>query len=70
MATNSFGETFTGTSYGTDSNPARFGAGQSTTDARNLFLKIFGGEVLTAFQERVLTLDKHKVQSINSGKSA
>ncbi|EEE42846.1 phage capsid protein [Roseibium alexandrii] len=70
MTTNSFGETFTGSSYGTDSNPARFGAGQSSADARNLFLKIFGGEVLTAFQERVLTLDKHRVQTIEHGKSA
>ena len=70
MANNGFGEFFSGTGYGTDSNPVRFGAGQSTTDARNLFLKVFGGEVLTAFQERVLTLDKHKVQTIENGKSA
>ncbi|MBP5855684.1 hypothetical protein KAJ83_01585 [Marivibrio halodurans] len=55
--------------FGDDGNPARFGKGQSADD-RNLFLKIFGGEVLTAFQEKVLTLDKHKVQNIESGKSA
>jgi hypothetical protein len=51
-------------------NPARFGYGQSVTDDRNLFLKVFGGEVLVAFQERVLTLDKHQIRSISSGKSA
>lgn len=55
---------------GTPSNPARFGYGQSTTDDRNLFLKVFGGEVLTAFQERVLTLDKHQIRNIDNGKSA
>lgn len=70
MGTNSFGELFTGSSYGDDSAPARFGAGQSSSDARNLFLKIFGGEVLSAFQERVLTLDKHITRSIQNGKSA
>jgi hypothetical protein len=56
--------------WGTDSNPARFGYGQSVSDDRNLFLKIFGGEVLTAFTEKVWTLDKHKTQNITSGKSA
>lgn len=52
------------------STPARFGYGQSTTDDRSLFLKVFGGEVLTAFQEQIVTLDKHMVRSITQGKSA
>ena len=56
-------------SWGTSSNPARFGFGQSVSDDRNLFLKMFGGEVLAAFQERVLTLDKHQVKTIGAGKS-
>lgn len=56
--------------WGDTSNPARFGYGQSTTDDRNLFLKVFGGEVLAAFQERVLTLDKHQVRNIAHGKAA
>lgn len=55
---------------GDTSNPARFGYGQSVSDDRNLFLKIFGGQVLHAFNERVLTLDKHQVQTISNGKSA
>jgi hypothetical protein len=56
--------------WGQDSNPARFGYGQSVSDDRSLFLKIFGGEVLTAFTEKVWTLDKHKTQNISNGKSA
>ena len=56
--------------YGVSSTPARFGYGQSTSDDRNLFLKVFGGEVLTAFTEAVITLDKHNVRTIEHGKSA
>jgi hypothetical protein len=55
--------------WGEVTNPARFGYGQSTSDDRNLFLKMFGGEVLAAFQERVLTLDKHQVKTVGAGKS-
>jgi len=56
--------------YGVQSTPARFGYGQSVSDDRNLFLKVFGGEVLTAFTEQVVTMDKHVVRTIESGKSA
>lgn len=35
-----------------------------------LFLKVFTGEVITAFQRYAVTLDKHFVQTIDSGKSA
>lgn len=42
--------------------------GSGATDA--LFLKVFGGEVLTAFETANVTLDKHTVRTINSGKSA
>lgn len=35
-----------------------------------LFLKLFAGEVLTAFDEACVTQDKHKVRNISSGKSA
>lgn len=52
------------------STPARFGDGQGAADSRTLFLKIFGGEVLTAFQEKVIMLDKHNVRTIANGKSA
>jgi hypothetical protein len=52
------------------SAPARFGDGQGALDSRNLFLKVFGGEVFAAFSEAVLTLDKHNIRTLNSGKSA
>jgi len=54
----------------TDSNPARFLYGQSATDDRNLSLKVFGGEVLTAFDSSVLTLDKHTIRNLRGAKSA
>lgn len=42
--------------------------GAGATDA--LFLKVFGGEVLTAFEEANKVMDKHTVRTINAGKSA
>lgn len=42
--------------------------GAGATDA--LFLKVFGGEVMTAFQTEAKALDKHTVRTIASGKSA
>ena len=42
--------------------------GSGATDA--LFLKVFGGEVLTAFEETNVVMDKHMVRSISAGKSA
>lgn len=56
--------------YGDTSNPIRYGYGQSGSDDRNLYLKVFGGEVLSAFDLNVLTLDKHEVKTISHGKSA
>lgn len=53
---------------GTASSPVRFGAGQSSpTNNRALFLDVFGGEVLTAFDNATVTLDKHMVKSLNGG---
>lgn len=42
--------------------------GAGMTDA--LFLKLYGGEVLTAFETAQVTRDKHSIRSITSGKSA
>lgn len=42
--------------------------GVGATDA--LFLKVFSGEVLTAFETASVTADKHFVRSISTGKSA
>lgn len=50
-----------------NSNPARFGFGQDNADARNLFLDVFGGEVITAFDLATITLDKHNVKTVGGG---
>lgn len=42
--------------------------GSGATDA--LFLKVFGGEVITAFTENCKVMDKHTVRQIQHGKSA
>ncbi len=46
------------------------GKGSTDTDALANFLKVFGGEVLTAFARRSVTMDKHMVRTIQNGKSA
>lgn len=46
------------------------GKGVSNGDKLALFLKVFGGEVLTAFTRTSVTMNKHIVRSIKSGKSA
>lgn len=39
-------------------------------DANAMFLKVFSGETLRAFEQKVATMDKHMVRTISSGKSA
>lgn len=47
------------------------GAWNSDFDVQNaLFLKVFGGEVMSAFEKYTVTSDKHRIRSISSGKSA
>lgn len=46
------------------------GKGQTDADKLANFLKVFGGEVLTAFMRRAVTMDKHMVRTIQNGKSA
>lgn len=53
-----------------NTTPNRPGQADATGDARALFLKQFAGEILTAFHNRTVTLDKHLVRTITSGKSA
>lgn len=56
---------------GDPSAPTRFGTDVANTgDETGLFLKLFGGEVFAAFTEAVITMDKHFVREISSGKSA
>lgn len=43
----------------------------ATLDAeRALYLKMFAGEVLTAFPEYTVFIDKHRVKTATNGKSA
>lgn len=51
-------------------NPLRGGQINQAGDDRALFLKTFGGEVFTAFDEANVFADKHFVRTITSGKSA
>jgi hypothetical protein len=47
------------------------GAWNADFDTQNaLFLKVFGGEVMAAFEKYTVTSDKHRIRSISSGKSA
>jgi len=48
----------------------RLGQINAGGDATALFLKVFGGEVLTAFDEANVTMDRHMVRQIPNGKSA
>lgn len=50
--------------------PTRPGIADNTGDAKALFLKQFGGEVLTAFSETNVAMSRHSVRTISSGKSA
>ena len=54
----------------TDLTVSRFGANNAGGDKTELFLKVFGGEVLKYFLEATVMDDKHRVRSISSGKSA
>ena len=46
------------------------GQASQSGDQRALFLKLFAGEVLTAFQERNVAMPLHRVRTIRNGKSA
>ncbi len=53
-----------------NATPSRLGAINGGSDKDALFLKVFAGEVLTAFAEKNVLLEKTTVRSISSGKSA
>lgn len=53
-----------------DASVSRIGQINSAGDAKALFMKVFAGEVLTAFKENCVTEDKHMVRNIQNGKSA
>lgn len=54
----------------TVANPSRLGQINQAGDERELFLKIFTGEVLQAFDETNMFLDKTQNRTIQHGKSA
>lgn len=51
-------------------NASRLGQANGAGDARELFLKLYAGEVLTAFEERNVFMPLHRVRTIANGKSA
>lgn len=51
-------------------NVSRLGANNQGADAKELFLKVFAGEVMTEFETRNIMLNKTKVRTIKQGKSA
>ena len=53
-----------------NSVPTRLGQINGAGDVDALFLKVFAGEVLTAFQDRNVMLSRSMVRTISSGKSA
>ena len=53
-----------------DASPIRAGQINATGDALALFLKVFSGEVLTAFEAACVMKDLHLIRTISSGKSA
>lgn len=53
-----------------DATVTRIGQADASGDALALFLKVFGGEVLTAFETVVIMKDKHMVRQIKNGKTA
>jgi len=48
-------------------NPSRSGQINDTGTATALFLKVWSGEVLAAFAEANIMMDKHTVRTIKSG---
>lgn len=53
-----------------NATPIRLGQVNSAGDENALFLKVFAGEVLGAFDEARVTADRHVIRNISSGKSA
>jgi hypothetical protein len=53
-----------------DATVSRLGQADGAGDATALFLEVFGGEVLTAFEETNVALSRTSVRHISSGKSA
>ena len=57
-------------SFPTSQTVSRLGQVNATGDDRSLFLKLYAGEVLTAFEERNIFMPLHRTRTISKGKSA
>jgi len=53
-----------------NATPSRLGQVNLAGDVEALFLDVFGGEVLTAYETAVVLKDKHQVRQIQNGRSA
>lgn len=53
-----------------NATPSRLGQINQAGDSLALFLKVFSGEVLTAFYRNNVFLERSSVRTISSGKSA
>lgn len=53
-----------------DATVSRLGQVNGAGDPKELFLKVFSGEVLTSFQKKNVMMGKHQVRTISQGKSA
>lgn len=53
-----------------NATPSRLGQVNNSGDAKALFLKVFAGEVLTAFEEATVTAGRFAERTIAAGKSA
>ena len=53
-----------------DYSPSRLGQVNAGGDDRELFLKLFAGEVLTSFEHTNIGMGLHRVRTISKGKSA
>ena len=51
-----------------DYSPSRLGQTNAAGDDRDLFLKLFAGEVLTAFEHTNIGMGLHRVRTISKGK--
>lgn len=54
----------------TAANPVRLGANMQGTDKRELFLKVFSGEVMSVYNNKCVLKDKVRTRTLASGKSA
>ena len=56
--------------FPTDQTTSRLGQVNATGDDRSLFLKLYAGEVLTAYEEKNVFMPLHRTRTISNGKSA